>query len=42
MQGKLVQYKDKGRIVTGEPVMDLAPSGEEAVLIRGQRRAENC
>jgi hypothetical protein len=28
-----VQYKGKGRIVIGEPVMDQAPIGEEAILI---------
>jgi hypothetical protein len=28
-----VQYKGKGKIVTGEPVMDQAPTGEEAILI---------
>jgi hypothetical protein len=31
-----VQYKGKGRIVTGKPVMDQAPGGEDAVLIEGR------
>jgi len=35
-----VQYKGKGRIVTGEPVMDQAPTGEEAVLIEGREEPE--
>jgi len=32
-----VQYKGKGRIVTGEPVMDQAPIEEEAVLIEDRQ-----
>ena len=29
-----MQYKGKGRIVTGEPVMDQAPTGKEAKLLK--------